>query len=260
MKNRIKFFIKRSNPDISLIEMMENQPISKKSYILWNHFKNNLNTEYSVKTKPNLNYIYRFDNKYTLHGRDAWKLKNRIRWFKENVVLMYDDPILEEIIRANFKNFRSLETNEQNNNFKTYLSLRVIEQTFTFSDINEFTPIKLPSKNIKLPKRYKHLQGGVNYGILKNEEIISFAAAPYILIESGFSFAIIRSVETKLLERKQGLGTVTVGKLCESLFHQYKVQDIVLWVDESNQIAQKLYEKLGFTIEGSFYATYCDKK
>lgn len=258
MKNLVKLFIKRSNPDP--IGMTQNQPLSKKSYILWNHYKNNRNTEYAITLKPSLNYIYRFDNKYTLYGEEAWKLKNRIRWFKENVVLMSDNPALEKSIRANFKNFRSLETNEPNNEFNTYLTLRAIKSNFNFSDTSELTPIELPSKNVKLPKRYQHLQGGVNYGVLKNEEIISFAAAPYILNESGFSFAIIRSVETKLIERRQGLGTLTVGKLCESLFNQHKIQDIVLWVDKNNNTARKLYEKLGFIIEGDFYATYCDVK
>ena len=74
------------------------------------------------------------------------------------------------------------------------------------------------------------------------------------------SFAIIRGIETKLLERKQGYSTMTVTKLCQHLLADLLIRRIFLWVEESNRPAISLYENLGFIKDKTIFATFCDLK
>ncbi len=260
MRKRWLYIFNKNNSEKKFIENIDQFPLSKVAYILWNHHRNEKNIEFSYKLKPTLNFIYRFENKYYLYGQNAWKQYRKIQWLKTNIVVMFEDSSFDDLIHSKFQNFRSLETNESSDVFNTYLTLRLTPNDFSFLEKEEINTIRLPKQNTDLPKRYKHLNGGINYGVLQGDEIISFAAAPYILIKQNYSFAIIRSVETKLLERKKGLGLQTVGKLIQYLFNQLEVKNIVLWVDEGNFGARRLYEKLGFKTESSFLATYCDCK
>jgi predicted GNAT family acetyltransferase len=95
---------------------------------------------------------------------------------------------------------------------------------------------------------------------LKNEKIVSFASAPHILTHKSFSFAILRGIETKLLERKQGYALETVGVLCQELFSQYHLKNIFSWVEEKNAAARSLYKKLGFREKAKTFAIHCDRK
>ncbi|UCG04343.1 MAG: GNAT family N-acetyltransferase [Candidatus Heimdallarchaeota archaeon] len=100
----------------------------------------------------------------------------------------------------------------------------------------------------------------MNFGLIKDNQIVCFAAAPYILTEKSFSFAIIRSVETKFLKRRQGFALKTVGLLCKELFSRFNVSNIFLWVEEKNLAARNLYQNLGFLKESKISLTYCDLK
>jgi len=90
--------------------------------------------------------------------------------------------------------------------------------------------------------------------------MVCFAAAPYILTHPPFSFAIVRGVETKFLKRRQGYALNTVGFLCKELFSRYQLKNIFLWVEEGNQAARSLYQKIGFSEEVEISLTYCDLK
>jgi ribosomal protein S18 acetylase RimI-like enzyme len=159
-----------------------------------------------------------------------------------------------------FTNFRSLETNQPVNFFNVYISLRLSKDSFTALDDIDERIIELPTQEHLIPKRYRPMSSGLNYGLIKGGEVVSFAAAPHILKQSIFSFAILRGIETKLLERKQGYALQTVAVLCNELFSRYHLSDIFLWVEDTNKAALKLYDKLGFKKDALIYATYCDQK
>lgn len=187
-----------------------------------------------------------------------WDLFEKIRWFKTNNVLLFSDPNLWEKIQSKFGNFRSLETNEKSDKYNTYSTYKLSIETFAPKWKKSTAIIRLPDENFSLPKRYRHLDDGISYGYIENNEVISFAAAPHILQKGKRSFAIIRGIETKLLERKQGYSEMTVTKLCQHLLAELLIKRIFLWVEETNQPAINLYEKLGFIKDKTIYATFCD--
>ncbi len=136
-------------------------------------------------------------------------------------------------------------------------------ETFNPKWENLSSIIKFPNNKLAVPKRYRHLDihGGVAYGYLKDDEIVSFAAAPHIHQSEHLSFAIIRGIETKLLERKQGYSNITLTKLCQELLSNLLIKELFLWVEDSNEPAIKLYEKLGFVKDNNkIFATFCDLK
>jgi hypothetical protein len=262
MWNQISKFILRqkhlNDPQV-FIEHLQSQPLSIISYILWYHYKQQEHTQLAFRLNPFL-YIHRFENKYTLYGKDVWKLKRKIRWFKTNLVLMFNQEEMWSDLNKRFTNFRSLETNQPTDFFNVYITLSFSKDSFTVLDYIDERIIELPTQKHPLPKRYRPISSGLNYGLIKNGEVVSFAAAPHILIQSIFSFAILRGIETKLLERRQGYALQTVGVLCNELFSRYKLTNIFLWVEDTNKAALNLYEKLGFKKEAIIYATYCDQK
>ncbi|MFX0173498.1 MAG: GNAT family N-acetyltransferase [Candidatus Hodarchaeota archaeon] len=262
MWNQIRKYILgqkfHSDPQV-FINHLQAQPLSIISYILWYHYKQQENTQLVFRLNP-FRYIHRFENKYTLYGEDVWKFHRSIRWFKTNLVLMFNQEKMWSDLNKRFTNFRSLETNQPADYFNVYISLRLSKESFTFFDSIDERIIELPTQEYPIPKRYRPISSGANYGLIKNGEVVSFAAAPHILKQSTFSFAILRGIETKLLERKQGYAIQTVGRLCNELFFRYHITNIFLWVEDANKAALNLYNKLGFKKESLIYATYCDQR
>lgn len=191
-------------------------------------------------------------------GENVWQFENKVRWFKTNLVLIFEKKRWGEIIQR-FENFRDLETNQRIDSYNTYLSLNLSRDLFSFSNPDNQI-IQIPSLKYPLPKRYRPYGGGLSYGLIKNRNIVCFAAAPHILSQETFSFAILRGIETKIIERRQHYALKTVGVLCKELFSRYNLSNIFLWVDEKNKAARNLYKKLGFFEEGKTYTTYCDLK
>jgi hypothetical protein len=174
-------------------------------------------------------------------------------------VLIFEKQQWEEIKRR-FGNFRNLNTNQPTETYDTYLTLNLKEEDLAYIEPVDKEIVPIPSPNHPLPKRYRPYQGGLNFGLFKNNQMICFAAAPHILTHSSFSFAIIRGVETEFLKRRQGYALNTVGLLCKELFSRYQLKNIFLWVEERNLPARNLYQKLGFSKEEKIYQTYCNLK
>jgi len=251
---------KKEDPE-SFQKLLSMQPLSQTCYIQWYLLKKpHLIT---VKSQENpLKFIFHYENKYFLSGEDVWKLKDKFRWFNTNNVLFFTNESLWPEIFERFTNFRSLETNNPTDTFNSYSTYRLTVATFNPKWSNLSSIIKFPNNKLAVPKRYRHLDihGGLAYGYLKNNEIVSFAAAPHIYQSDDLSFAIVRGIETKLLERKQGYSNITLTKLCQELLSNLLIQDLFLWVEDSNEAAIKLYEKIGFVKDNKIFATFCDLK
>jgi len=237
------------------------QPLSQTCYMQWYlHKKPHLIT-INLQEDP-LSFIFHYENKYFLSGEDVWKLKGKIRWFKTNSVLFFTNKSLWPEIQERFTNFRSLETNNKTDIFNSYTTYKLSVETFNpkWSDLSSI--IKFPNNKIAIPKRYRHLDihGGLAYGYLKSNELVSIAAAPHIHQSDNLSFAIIRGIETKLLERKQGYSNITLTKLCQELLANMLIEELFLWVEDSNEPAIKLYKKMGFVKDNEIFATFCDLK
>ena len=80
----------------------------------------------------------------------------------------------------------------------------------------------------------------------------------HIFQQKKFSYAILRGIETKILERQQGFSYKTMTRLCQELLTDLLIKRLILWVDKDNTAAKTLYEKLGFIRDSEIYATYCD--
>jgi hypothetical protein len=238
---------------------IQKQPLSVICYILWYIYHQHEKTDLAFSVDP-LRYIFRYENKYSLFGKDVWQLEKQIRWFKTNIVLMFEKQRWEEVIQR-FDNFRSLETNKPTNSHNTYLTLNLRKEEYVshLKDINDRI-IKIPSPGFPTPKRYRPLSGGLAFGFLKNGTIICFAAAPHILNQKDFSFAILRGIETQSFQKRHGYALKTVSVLCKELFDRYDLSNIFLWVEEKNFAARNLYKKLGFKEEVKVFMTYCDRR
>jgi hypothetical protein len=209
-------------------KLLSKKPLSQTCYIQWFLLKKpHLVTVKHLKNP--LSFIFHYENKYFLSGVDVWKLKDRIRWFNTNNVIFFTNESLWPDIQKRFTNFRSLETNIQTDTFNSYTTYKMSIKTFNPSWSNRSSLIKFPNDKITVPKRYLHLDihGGLAYGYLKKNEIVSFAAAPHIHQSNDLSFAIIRGIETKLLERKQGYSNTTLSKLCQELLANMLIKDLI---------------------------------
>jgi hypothetical protein len=242
-----------------LSRIVQSQSLSIISYILWYHHYQRETIEFSYSVDP-FSYVYRYDNKYNLFGENIWELKKDIRWFKDNIVLIFQNKNIWNEIVEKFDNFRSLETNQPTQTFNTYITFRLTQDSFSSIDSKTELIVKIPSEKYPILKRYRHLQDCLNFGLIKNDKIASFASAPHIMTQNESSFAILRGIETNMLERRQGYAQVTVSKLCKKLFSKYEVKDIFLWVEEVNFAAIRMYNNLGFKEDAKIYSTYCDLK
>lgn len=248
----------KRNQHILVEHLQQQQPLSVICYILWYIFQQPEKTDFAFSINP-LSFIFRFENKYTLMGKDIWQLGGKVRWFRTNIVLRFEKQRWHEITQR-FSNFRSLETNKPMNSYSTYLTLALNQEDFSFSEPVNENITEFSSPDYPLPKRYRHFDGGLAFGILKNDNIACFAAAPHILTQGSFSFCILRGIETLPSKRRQSYALNTVGTLCKEVYTRYKVSNIFLWVEETNTAAQNLYKKIGFHEEAKIYTTYCDQR
>ncbi|MHA2093584.1 MAG: hypothetical protein ACW98F_02965, partial [Candidatus Hodarchaeales archaeon] len=182
--------------DQAFIHEFSEEPLSLTCYLHWYLAQKSDDIECNISLNP-FSYIFHYENKYHLSSGNVWPLVRRIRWFDTNVVLFFHDSSLWPSIQEKFRNFRSLETNEETEVYNTYTTYKLSTETFNpgWSDLESV--IRLPDSRIKIPKRYRHLAEGISFGYLKEDEIVSFAAAPHILKNKKYSFAIVRGIETK---------------------------------------------------------------
>ena len=255
------FYSLRSNDHERFQKLLSKKPLSQTCYIQWFLLKKPHLVTVKLFENP-LSFIFHYENKYYMSGVDVWKLKSRIRWFKTNNVIFFTNKSLWPEIQDRFTNFRSLETNSQTDIYNSYTTYRISVETFNPKWSNLSSLVKFPNDKIPVPKRYRHLDihGGLAYGYLKNNEIVSFAAAPHIHQSDNLSFAIIRGIETKLLERQQGYSNTTLAKLCQELLANMLIKELFLWVEDSNESAINLYKKIGFKQDNKIFATFCDNE
>ncbi len=242
-----------------LSRIVQSQSLSVISYILWYHHYKRESIDFSYSLDP-FSYIYRYENKYCLFGENFWELGKNIRWFKDNIILIFQNKNIWNEIVEKFRNFRSLETNKSTHTFNTYITFYLTKDAFSFINSKSELIVKIPSEKYPIPKRYRHLKDGLNFGLIKNNKIASFASAPHIMTGYTTSFAVLRGVETNMLERGQGYAQVIVSKLCKELFTKFEIKNIFLWVEEINFAAIKMYNNLGFKEDVKIYTTYCDLK
>ena len=226
---------------IFLNELIRHQPLSVIPYTIWHHHYQRDIIEYGFSLDP-FSYVYRFDNKYNLFGDIIWQLSNELRWFKDNIVLIFQDKTIWNEIINRFENFRSLDTNKPVKTYNTYITYCLTQENFSSHNFSHDSIIQIPSTVHPLPKRLRHLTGGLNFGLIKNMKVVSFAAAPHIITHGDFSFAILRGVETDSTERRKGYAQATTSKLCSELFTEYDIKHIFIWVEENNKIN---YERAG---------------
>ncbi len=256
---RQPFGSSQKNKHQKFFQKFAEESLSRTCYIYWYLSKKPKDIEYTYSLNP-FDYIFHYENKYYLSSDRIWPLRKKIRWFDTNIVLIFHDLSLWTSIQKQFINLRSLETNEETDIYNTYITFQLSTETFNPGWRDLDFVIRFPNNLINVPKRYRHLMGEIAYGYLKENEIVSFAAAPHILNSDSHSYAIIRGIETKLLERKQGYSHKTLTKLCSEILIDKQIKNIYLWVEESNKSAIQLYKKLGFIEESKLYAIYCDLK
>lgn len=252
-----KIFRKVETNNQLFLKNLQQFPLSVISYIIWYYFNEKETTQFAYKTNP-FEFIFRYENKYTLNDLEFWKSNYNIRWFQTNLVLTFYQKKMWSEIRNRFTNFRDLESNKPTDSFNTYQTLRLKKTDVDIILDNNESIIKLPSLEYTIPKRYRPVSGGICFGYIKDKKIVSFAAAPHILNDKAHSFAILRGIETKLLERRHGYAIQTVHHLCQELFNKHNLNSIVLWVENSNEAAKEMYFKLGFKEEAKVFGTYCD--
>ncbi|MHA1215466.1 MAG: GNAT family N-acetyltransferase [Candidatus Hodarchaeales archaeon] len=243
--------------DMIFLKNLKTQPLSQTCYILWFYYYKSKSTQLAYKTAP-FRYIFRFENKYQLYGNNVFHFKKKVRWFKTNIVLIFENKSLWSEIQDLFYNFRSIETNEVSDIYNTYIAYRITKKTFKPKRLDNPSIVKLPTKDIPIPKRYRHLKGGLSYGYIKDKKVVSFSAAPHIVNDAQNSYAILRGIETRELEKRQGYAYVTLSKLLDDLFTITNVKEVFLWVENNNTPAKNLYTKMGFVPQSEIFATYCD--
>lgn len=247
-----------------LVTPPTNSPLHVSHYLIW-YCINAPHTVDLVFLKPHFDFIFRYENKYHISISESLNLRplmNHLPWFSTNIVLIFEHSNLWPVLQDFFVNFRSLETNELIDGFNIYNTFVLTRKAFTSPDQDNPKIIQLPDHS--LPKRYRHLRGGVNFGMLKDDKVVSFAAARHILHQTiygkNYSFALLRGVETNALERRQGYADMTVKTLCNELFFRHNILRIYIWVERANVGAAKMYQKIGFQQVGKLLVTYCDLK
>ena len=240
------------------VDNLQQHPLSINCYLFWYLSQQKEKNELIFSVNP-FRFIHRFENRYTIFGSHVWQLEKNIRWFKTNLVLMFQETTLWEEIIYRFHNFRSLETNDQTLSYSTYLTLNLSKDNLSIVDPVDDRIVQLPSSNHSLPKRYRPFNKGLAFGLIKNNSIACFAASLHILNQNSINFAILRGIETQSFQKRHGYALKTVSVLCKELFDRYDLSNIFLWVEEKNFAARNLYKKLGFKEEVKVFMTYCDR-
>jgi len=128
----------------------------------------------------------------------------------------------------------------------TYISMKVSADNFKPTIVRNVLEMgKEDSEAIggllgREPNRVADLVKGLAYGLYKNGQLVSFAAAPEILED----LAIIRGVYTVPDLRGKGYATSVCSALVGRLFEQGR--EVILYVSKDNPSAIKVYRKLGF--------------
>ncbi|MHA1734110.1 MAG: GNAT family N-acetyltransferase [Promethearchaeota archaeon] len=115
---------------------------------------------------------------------------------------------------------------------------------------------------VRVQKIYR--QEGLSYILTDHGEVACVVPVPYILVDGDYSFAVVRGLETKPSFRRRGYARATLETALVDLFHgpppSPRVDRVFLWVEVDNLPAVKLYEGLGFRVDGNWVGTTCVPK
>ncbi|KKK56553.1 hypothetical protein LCGC14_3063360, partial [marine sediment metagenome] len=110
-----------------------------------------------------------------------------------------------------------------------------------------------PGKRIKLdqlrelnPDLAELSKDGIVYGSIENNELVSIAPIPFIIEMQQLSYAFMEGVWTKEDLRGNGYATGSVRSILNFLFTRKAIRTVFCWVDEKNEPAMKLFERIGF--------------
>ena len=106
---------------------------------------------------------------------------------------------------------------------------RQLERLYTMGQGNAFSPYQVAQ--------------GVFYGVTDKDRLVSTAGTH--VISETYSVAAVGNVFTHPAYRQQGLGTLSTSAVVQELLTRH-IQTIVLNVHEGNEIARRIYERMGF--------------
>jgi GNAT superfamily N-acetyltransferase len=117
----------------------------------------------------------------------------------------------------------------------------------------------VPKRQVKNGKRLKNevlveldrdlaskAEDGIVYGIIENGELVSVAPVPYIIERERLSYAIIQDIWTREDFRGQRYATGSVRSILNFLFTRKAIKSVFCWVEENNEPAMKLFQRIGF--------------
>jgi predicted GNAT family acetyltransferase len=91
-----------------------------------------------------------------------------------------------------------------------------------------------------------------------DNELISCVPAPHLYLGGKAPrFAILRGIWTDPRYRNRGFASQALGKICDELFDHLNLENIYLWVERDNAIAQQIYTKMGFICVSSWRGSRC---
>ncbi len=164
------------------------------------------------------------------------------------------------LIQKHFKDFIPMDKSVKDRNMNTFLCMELKKEDFTPQ--TEYLSRELTKEEIRLlglKRRILFSQGMGGVGIIENNELIGCAFAPHHVQTERFSFALIRGVWVSRDYRNKGYGYDLSAKMCEVLYDK-GIEDITLWVEETNIPAVRIYEKLGFKTAEKVHGVDCTKK
>jgi ribosomal protein S18 acetylase RimI-like enzyme len=100
-----------------------------------------------------------------------------------------------------------------------------------------------------IPATSRLLERGPYYGVWEKGNLVAVAGTH--LLSPRYGAAAVGNVWTRTSHRGRGLGTLTVGAVTQELLGY--CDEVVLNVREDNKEAQRVYEKLGYSLHCSFW-------
>ena len=171
-------------------------------------------------------------------------------------------PVVEKFYRAD--PVPMLKMSLMREDFQALLESRLQPEVKNASTINRLKPQLLTRLNVShmplLEKLYSHgggdafrqrsLELGVFYGMFDGEQLVSVAGTH--IVSDNERIASLGNVMTHPAYRGQGLATLVTSAACEELLNR-SIETIGLSVSRSNEVAIRVYEKIGFKRHVPFY-------
>jgi predicted GNAT family acetyltransferase len=216
------------------------------------HLRNKTRTWVALSQKNVVGYLVEHDQRI-LHTRGDAECVNPLLKNTDLVTPMFN--IESSHLSAVKRLYKPTEPTDVTTRGKitTYLSMKVSTANFkpaTWHNVQEMG--KEDNEAVKRllgreTSRVTDLLKGLAYGLYKQGQLLSFAAAPEILED----LAIIRGVYTTPDLRGRGYSTSVCSALVGRILEQGR--DAILYVSKDNEPAIRVYRKLGFRKTGHVF-------